>query len=281
MSKPVDLGADWWLDRASEDEMMQMYAALNLRLAELRVENDKTTSLAPRTASNTVKVVELLQKAEALEKEYREWYTSLPSSSVSATAWIDDEETDLAASIAHPGRVDLYKELSLAYVYNIARSSQILTWTIILRCVTWLGEPLDYRITTHYKTAAQTCKYLIEDIIASIPYFFVWSRDTDMVIIDRIQSLCGNIALKGVSAVFLIWPIYVAISSDFATSSQRNFLRGKLAYIAESVGLGQAAIMLQVYISFCPNTNDLIFLTFAITLDFFPSSLSIHCLRAQ
>ncbi|KAF8851547.1 hypothetical protein BDZ45DRAFT_631569 [Acephala macrosclerotiorum] len=247
MAKPIDPSIDW-LYHTPSDDFERKYAELNLRLVNLRAENNSVTTQVPRNAHSTVKVVELLQKAKALEEEYRQWYNSLPSSSDSAMAWVDDENTDakLTMLITHPGRVDRYEELGVAYVYNVARSSQILIWTVILRCVAWLSNPTDYKISTEFRDGSRICRELIQDIVSSIPYFFIWDQDTSTVVADKIRSSCESVALSGVSATFLMWPLYVAGASDFATMSQRIFTRGKLAFIAKSVGISQATLMLQI-----------------------------------
>lgn len=243
---------------------MEQYASFNLRVAELRQENDKTTSLTPQTPANIASVLSLLQRAQDLEREYREWYTSLrPNWRPCPVAWVDWNDigmtmgADLSNSIAHPGRVDTYKELSLAYAYNIARSSQLLIWTTILRCVAWLADPDDYRITPEHKKAAQICSMLIEDIVASVPYFFGWNADTNPSTATSPQNEADG-SVKGVSGVFLMFPLWVAASSDFVSDTQRTFLRGRLSFIAESLGICQARILLEVSDSIREDRDEMI-----------------------
>ncbi|KUJ18512.1 uncharacterized protein LY89DRAFT_498195 [Mollisia scopiformis] len=246
-AKPIDRSIDW-LYHTPDDIFEHRYATLNMRLVDLRAINNTVTVPGPRTTSKTVKVVELLHKARTLEKEYREWFESL-SSSYSAMAWLDSETTtttNIATSISHPGRIDQYEELYQAYEYNVARSSQILIWTIILRCIAWLREDTDYRISTEYRDAARRCRELIQDIVSSIPYCFLWDQDCSTMMPDKVRFSCEHVEMKGVSAVYLMWPLYVAGNSDFATSSQRLFAKGKLAYIAGSVGICQASLILQI-----------------------------------
>lgn len=247
IAKPIEPSIDW-LYHTPADSFERRYAALNIRLVDLRAENNNVTTQVPRNTDSTVKVIQLLQKAKTLEEDYRQWYNSLPSSSDSAMAWVDENtDANLATSITHPERVDRYEELGVAYAYNIARSSQILIWTVILRCVAWLSNPTDYRISTEFRDASRICLELVQDIVSSIPYFFVWDQGTSSVVANKIRSSCENVALNGVSATFLMWPLYVAGTSDFATRSQRIFMRGKLAFIAESVGISQATLMLKVH----------------------------------
>lgn len=255
-SLPVDPSIEWWLKgvvECREDDVMQKYASFNLKVAELRQDNDKTTTLSSQSPSNIEAVLSLLHRAQDLEKEYRKWYTSLPPEwKPNAIAWVDWNDlglsmgADLAQSLVHPGRVDAYRELSLAYAYNVARSSQILIWTTILRCVAWLAPGSDYRITPEHKRAVQICSVLIEDIVASVPYFFGWNAETDPATATSNDRRGIDDSIKGVSGVFLMWPLFAACSSDFASESQRAFLRGRLTFIAENMGICQARILLSV-----------------------------------
>ena len=50
----------------------------------------------------------------------------------------------------------------------------------------------------------------------------------------------------GASAVFLLWPMFVAGTSDFATPEQREFLAGRLRYIGDELGIRQAYRLIKV-----------------------------------
>lgn len=225
-------------------------------MAQLRADNDKTTSVAAHTTENLEKVLKLLRRAEALEKEYVEWIENLPADwAITTVAWIDGDVGDLETSIIHPGRVVAYRELWVAYYHNIVRSCRLYIWTTILRCVAWMSAPRDYRLSSEYTTASNACRQLVEDIIASVPYFFGWNRNKDVAMADRSNFACGvndDASIKGISGVFVMWPIFSAAASDFASPSQRVYLRGRLRYIAEQMGINQAGILLQV-IRFIPS----------------------------
>lgn len=53
----------------------------------------------------------------------------------------------------------------------------------------------------------------------------------------------------GRSGATLLWPLYVISTSDFASPSERDYVRGKMRYIAENLGVNQAALALKVRIS--------------------------------
>lgn len=232
------------------DEFTQGFARLNLLTAELRPENDKVTAQINRSPSNVEAVLKVLRKAEDLEKRYIEWQESLPPAwEYKTVSWVDIKGEDTTSSFHHPGRVDSYGELWMVYTYNTARASRLLIWTTILRCVAWLAYPKDYRITPEYTIASRVCSNIIADIVASVPCFFGLNEFSEIYLADRSNFACGSkdkSSAKGLSGVFSMWPMFVAAASDFSTPSQRTFLRGRLKYIAESMGINQAAVLLNV-----------------------------------
>jgi hypothetical protein len=219
-------------------------------MAALRADNDKTTTIKVHTSENVEKVLKLLRRAESLDQDYIDWIDALPASwSIKTVAWIDGEVPNLANSVIHPGRVDAYGELWMAYKYNIVRSCRLFIWTVILRCVAWLGDPRDYRLSPEYTTASRICQQLVEDIVSSVPYFFGWNRDKDSAMADNSNFACGAddpTAVRPLAGLFVMWPLFSAASSDFATPTQRIFLRGRLKFVAEMMGINQALILFQV-----------------------------------
>lgn len=237
------------MNRVPEDDVAQRYALLNLYVAELRADNNKVTTLSPHVACNTEIVVEFLARAEELEKQYRDWTEAHASCwAPTAVAWIDNVDAmDFATVEAFPGRVEEFADLTAGYRYNIARSSQILVWTSILRTTAWTGYPADYRLSSTYSRARQRCIELIDGIIASVPYFLGLKTRPEGALAGDSQSACGTSTLvKGVGAFYVMWPMFVAANSDFATPEQRAFVKGRLVYIAENLGVNQASKLIQV-----------------------------------
>lgn len=244
-STRADPEIDWMM--VTSDDITNRFAAVNLKMAELRADNEVTTDLRDRNSTNVDKVVSLLRRAEALDLEYLEWIRVLPPTwSIATVAWIEEPPLNLEESLVHPGRVDAYGELWMAYKYNFVRACRIFIQSTIIRCVAWLGGSTEYRMTPEYATATRICGELIEDIVASVPYFFGWNRDRNPAMADKSNFACGtndNTEMKRVSAVFAMWPLFAASTSDFASPSQRIFLRGRLKFIAETMGINQALLM--------------------------------------
>ncbi|KAL2068930.1 hypothetical protein VTL71DRAFT_15268 [Oculimacula yallundae] len=251
-SKAINTGVDW-LGVVADDPIIQTFDAANLKMAQLRADNDLVTTVKTRSAENIENVLKLLRRAESLDQEYVEWTKSLPPAwQINTVAWADGDIPDLATSMIHPGRIDSYGELWMAYKHNIARGCRLFIWTTILRCVAWLGNDSDYRLTPEYTTASQTCRPIIEDVVASVPYFFGWNRGIDPAMNDLSNFACGEpnpTTVKPLAGIFAMWPIFAAASSDFASPSQRLFLKGKLKHVVEHMGINQARIMFQAGLS--------------------------------
>ncbi|KAF7916393.1 uncharacterized protein EAE98_010693 [Botrytis deweyae] len=251
-SKDVEEGIDWWTSFASEDKVQHDVSVLNLKVADLRAETHRICALEGHTTENIEKVLNHMKKAERIEKEYVDWYSNLPEEwTPKVAAWVDDTvEKDLEFTACYPGRVDVYGELWMATTHNIVRASRLFILTTILRCTAWITADLDYKLTPEYVKVSRQASVLIEDIVSSIPFFFGWKApDAEFPLSDNSYFPCGNdskISGKGVTGVWAIWPVFAAAASDFATSSQRLWLRGRLKYIAEHLGIRQAEVLLQL-----------------------------------
>ncbi|KAF4626606.1 hypothetical protein G7Y89_g11546 [Cudoniella acicularis] len=253
-SRRVDLGVEWWMAVPAKDGLSHQFASLNIKVADLRSDTDIVTVM-PHTSKNYEAVLKLLRQAEELEREYEEWFSKLKGPwEVKSVAWIDSSEiSDLTTSLVHPGKVDSYSEMWMAYHHNIGRSSRLFIWATILRCIAWLCDSRDYSLTPEYNKASQVCRQLIEDTVASVPFVFGWKKGINEFMADNSSFACGsteNPEVKSLWGIFVMWPLFAAASSDFASVSQRTFLRGRLSYISEALGIYQASVLLRFNIFF-------------------------------
>ncbi|RDW84244.1 hypothetical protein BP6252_01834 [Coleophoma cylindrospora] len=250
-SRYVDAGIEWWIDMIPQDETQRVITELNLRLGNLRAETEKLMLSSPYTSDNLENVSKLLHEAKLLDERYAQWFENLPPSWKPRTvAWIDSiREEDLLLSDFYPGRVDLLVEIWSAGQYATALTSRLLVQRTILRCAARLCSPLDYRLTPEFTTAARVSSQLIDDVIAAVPYFFGWKPKTDVgAIVTGSNFACGKndgMTPKALSVLFVIWPIIVAATSDFTTESHREWLKAKLAYVSEHMGINQAGVLLK------------------------------------
>ncbi|RAL59689.1 hypothetical protein DID88_000322 [Monilinia fructigena] len=250
-SRYIKEDVDWWMSFASEDKVQHEVSVLNLKVANLRAESHQICTLEAHTTENLERVLNHLREAELIEKQYVEWYDNLPPEwTPRVMAWIDDiAEKYLESATCYPGRVDSYVELWMATTHNIARASRLFILTTVSRCTAWLSSGVDYRLTPEYIDIWRQASLLIDDIISSVPFFFGWNTEDDLPVVENSYFPCGNeskIGGKGVTGIWAMWPVFAAAASDFATNSQRLWLRGRLKYIAEDLGIRQAEALLQV-----------------------------------
>lgn len=146
----------------------------------------------------------------------------------------------IMGGIPYEGRVDAYADMVICYILNWARAARLYIRYCGLRCHAWLlGPDGDYRDTPAYASAAALGAMLIQDIVSSIPYVFGAAR-LDMT---RQTAFGERYQPPSLSGMFCMWPVFAASSSDFATETQRTFLKRALKYISEEMGIGQAAIL--------------------------------------
>lgn len=246
-SKAPMLGTEWWIADAIKDETAQFVTKLNLRVAEMRAELNHMLASSPRTPENFEKVLALMRRAQGMESEYLSWEDALPDCwRVRTVAWVDNvPEGDFNKADVCPGKVDMYDDIFIASVWNMARVSRLFISGIVIRCAAWVCAPVDYRTTPEYATAARLGVDMICDIVASIPYHLGWRTDDrgQLTAGDMSGFACGadNIASpKALGGFFCIWPLFSASCSDFTTDSQRKWIKGRLLYISETMGMNQA-----------------------------------------
>lgn len=220
-------------------------------MVDVQADNKTFTGLPERSTDNMEKVINLLRRAEALEQRYADWLRRLPPSwQIQSADWSDFDAANLSTSLVYPGRVHKFGDLWMANKYNVARSCRILLWSTIFRCIAWLGGPEEYMMSAEYSNGSRKCRQLIEDITASVPYYFGWAPGTSAAMANRFERNAEILlTVKGRAGIILLWPLYVAASSDFSLPSERVYLRGKLKFIAENLGVNQAVIALEVSIS--------------------------------
>lgn len=241
-------------DELEQEATQRRFGELSLRAADLRVAVERllggwSPAHRPSGALPTPEAVAaLLRAADALEADYDAHVRSLPLTWRGMTlrymsASSSPPDPTVMRGIAYEGRVDAYVDMFICYILNWARAARLYVRYCALRCHAWLlGPERDYRDTPEYARAAALGATLIEDTVASVPYVFGAVRLGG----DAVQSSSPGGAQyqpPSLAGVFCMWPVFAAASSDFATETQRVFLKKTLKFIAEEIGIGQAAIL--------------------------------------
>jgi hypothetical protein len=221
----------------TKDGLPSTCARLSLETFDLHSKINRKILEGKQQTSDIEKVMELLKSAKELESKFREWEATLPDMwRPSPVAWIDDSEEISENAFALPGRIDKFVDISIATAINVVGAARLLLIGDIVQATAWLCPPYqDYKATPEYLSAVRTSRQLIENILASVPYF-LGQLPTTEASSPGPEDLLGTSAL----ALFLTWPLFMTKISDFATKDQRKWAAGRLRYIANEKGIGQA-----------------------------------------
>lgn len=237
----------------TKDGLPAIPAKLNLEAGGVHAQTLSILDIASPSTTEIERILALLNKAKALEDSYRAWEANLPDMwRYKVVAYIDQETMgmeNLKIAPAYPGRVDTYKDTSAAMTLNMMRAARLMLLGDIVRISAWLCHPFqDYRTTSEYLSASRTSKEVIEDVIASVPYFLgqIPVYDDDGASSTSCSSDSGyggggeGIFGTSVLGLFISWPLFVIQMSDFTTDEQRVWASGRLRYIGQERGLAQS-----------------------------------------
>lgn len=231
----------------TRDGLPCQVARLNLETASLHAKANDALAEAATNPGNTDSILEVQTMAQDLELKFKDWESSVgPDWTFSSVAWVDEiAPSHLEHSPSFPGRLDEYKDISVATAWCMMRANRIMLGAGIVRANAWLHPDDDYRITEEYASTAQISKNLIEDIIAAVPIFL--GKLPDALTKGRTPTIEKDV-LGGKSslALFIMWPLFIVSISDHTTDEQRKWAIGRLRVIGEEVGIHQAGLFTQV-----------------------------------
>lgn len=224
----------------TKDGVPSMCSKFCLEMVEFHARANRIIlDAVPQQTDDIEKVIELMNSAKALEAKFKDWEADLPTMwQYFTTAWVEFDEQPLDNATAFPGRIDKYIDVSIATALNVMRAARIILASDIVRATAWLcPQYQDYKTSREYLSSMRLSRQLIEDILASVPYFL-----GQLPVVEptspNTEGLFGTSSL----AMFVAWPLFVAKTSDFATEQQRSWVSGRLDFIADEKGVGQASI---------------------------------------
>lgn len=132
---------------------------------------------------------------------------------------------------AWPGRIDTYFDHYIAGVWNTSRAAQLLLLDLVLALSDVLNDGQDHR------RERSKAERLLEDIVASIPYHL--TDDLGSFIEGGVQRELNP--GRAVGGLLLMHPLFVALRVGTVGAEMRGYLQECLAWIAENMGIGQAA----------------------------------------
>lgn len=245
------MGVEWWITDGIKNRYGAECQRLNIRTAELRAEVNRLMTTLSRSPENVELLLDMIRRCQTLDQHHVTWINELPEYfRFKAVAWEDHVPNgNYALAEVFPGRVDAYQDLWVVSVWNLMRCSRIILASLIVRCAAWVCSPVDYRTTPEYATAARACVDMITDIIASVPYQLGWfSKRKELLERANLSAFgCGEEdALKGLPGYFLTWPLTCVQGQDYTTDAQRAWVKGRLQFIGNQLGVRYANILNQV-----------------------------------
>ncbi|KAK1774050.1 hypothetical protein QBC45DRAFT_426145 [Copromyces sp. CBS 386.78] len=230
----------------------------------------------------TAKILSLMRRSQELDRAMVDWMASLPPHWRYRTlCWQNYvANTDYAHAEVFPGRVDVYTDVWIASMWNMGRVTRLILASITVRCAAWACSPVDYRTTPEYAHSARVCAEVISDVLASVPYHLGWHYRTKKRTrrqglgrgkrnwentddeddddgedgLDDEEQLSGfgcgedEQGTKGLAGYFLTWPLACVMGQDYLTEDQRTWVRGRLRYIGEELGIRYANILAQLHV---------------------------------
>lgn len=245
------MGVEWWITDAVQDEHAAQCQKLNIRVGELRAEVNRLMTTIGRSTENIELMLDIIRKCQTVDQELVAWANGLPEVFRWQTVTWEDRvpNGDYSGAEVYPGRVDIYQDLWVVSVINMQRCSRLILASLIVRCAAWACSPVDYRTTPEYATAARSCHEIITDIIASVPYQLgYFHRRKDLHARIALSGFaCGDEdTVKGLPGYFLSWPLVCIYGQDYISDTQRAWIRGRLEFIGNHVGVRYAHILKQV-----------------------------------
>lgn len=251
--KEPPLGVEWWMEFGTKDGIPSECAKLCLETVDMHAKMHAILVNATSSVNFIETVMNLLKAATKLDDSYQAWEDSLPPMWCSfPIAFCEDRGVSLKHSNLFPGRIDKYIDISIATARNVTRAARLILIGDIVRIRAWLCPSYqDYKTTSEYERWMRIALQSIEDTIASIPYFLGHLPESEANS-PVAEGLFGTSSL----AMFVTWPLGVIASSDFASAAQRTWVTGRLVYIAEEKGVGQASSFAEVRFShFSPSIH--------------------------
>lgn len=249
------MGPEWWISDAVQDVHGAQCQRLSIRVGELRAEVNRLMTTVSRSPESIELMLEMIRKCQLADQEFVRWSNELPDTFRWETvAWeIHVPGGDFSKAEVFPGRVDAYQDLWVVSVWNLQRVSRLYLASMIVRCAAWVCSPVDYRTTPEYATASRVCREVVADIVSSVPYQLGWlTKRKDLHARLSLSGFaCGDEdAIKGLPGYFLTFPLASIYGLDYISDDQRTWVRGRLEFIGDQLGIRYAHILKQVRIMF-------------------------------
>lgn len=244
-------GVEWWIEHPDDSGCAWYFQRLTAQTGELKARLNSLMSTVTRNPKGIKQIQDMLQNCKTHDAEIVAALDDLPASfGWEIVGWESRNPTnDYSDAKAFPGPIHVYRDLWIANLWNVMRGMRLALAALSMRCTAWLDFPADYRTTPEYAITAKTCVENINDIIASVPYHTGWcSKRKDLQVQSRLSGFaCGeDVSEKCLAGYFLLWPLANIQGQDYLTNSQRDWVKGRLRYIGDRLGVRYGNVISQV-----------------------------------
>lgn len=232
----LQCGADY-----GEEEAALELDALMVRVAALRT---KSLALlygnAAGPSSDIVESERLAAEAQNLDTALASWPISLPEK------WMFScpPPSSISGKYDHTynGIVHSYPTHGHAAIWSRYRAIRLIVNSIRIRYLTCQLQTLDYPsqrsfIAIQQQAIRATMEVITSELCGCVPFFFNHLDQTGMrSILMGKYTIRSNEEILPKMAALLAWPLTVAISCEYISDPQREWLKDKLSAVAKSLG---------------------------------------------
>jgi hypothetical protein len=212
-----------WLELAKWNDPTHDLSVTIFHHARLGAE---VQALFDDTKQNEWWVIELLKivkKSIQIDQGYQAWEDSVTG------IWRYKETRSSSGPSQH-----IYHDIMIAAIWNRNRGFRIHLHEVLLRCCTLIqshpyGQTLPFYFESTRSKSTSIIKEMIANIIASMP-FCLGNIDSKGNVVDPAKPL-------PVAGYFAMFPLYLAMVSVEEGSETQSWLRGKLHYISDALGV--------------------------------------------
>lgn len=251
----LPFGVDWWMSVGDTGSLFARCQRFALGYSGLRVEVNRLLGKAARSPESITEARQLAERVRSMNDDIASWMASIPDElRFKTVCWMPEAEARVREgdgydqAEAYPGRVDIYPDFVTAMAWNVGRVSRLILASLDIRLAAWIHAPTDYRTTSEYEASRRICEHTISEIIASVPYHLGWRSSGQTLGQSGVSGFaCGEEGThKALPALFLIWSLTCVKNHDIATEDQRAWVKGRLKFIANEIGLKYARIVNEV-----------------------------------
>lgn len=228
--------ADNWLDTFPKIDPGLRLARTNLRTARLCYDAQILFDSITQDKEWIVGMLQVVKEAILIDLDYQEWIESLPapwrhrSFRACTTPSIKCTSSE---TVPNPVPQHVYQDVYVAFASNNYRAARIHLHEILLRCSTLIeSHPLGDSFVAE-QTRAQsktTIAEMISEVCASTAFCLGDINSTGEL------APAGN-CRRPLGGYLMLWGLWVAYVSASEGSEGRNWLRGKLEYVSNVMGI--------------------------------------------